>query len=341
MKSQICLVPKLDGLGGMVSFQANLVRGLNARDIRHTFEITSPENAAILVIGGTRHLFQLWRAKARGVRIVQRLNGMNWVHRVERTSVRLFLRSEINNQILAFIRRYLADHIVYQSNFSRDWWEQVFGSRPTSCQITYNGVDLEQFSPTGPETPPEDHYRILLVEGHLIGAYARGLEMAIRLVESLRVDHRLPVELMVVGEVSDELKAHALSLAPDAWISWAGVLPRDSIPAIDRAAHVLFSTDLNAACPNSVIEAMACGLPVLAYDTGALRELIQDGAGEVVPYGSNHWELADPLIPPLAEACVKILLENQAYRSRARARAEAAFSLDHMVEGYLKALGAG
>lgn len=340
MKSQICLVPKLDGLGGMVSFQANLIRGLDAKGIPYTFDITSPENAAILVIGGTRHLYKLWRTKAQSVRIVQRLNGMNWVHRVEKTSVRLFLRSEINNQILAHIRRYLADHIVYQSDFSRDWWEQVFGPRPTAYQITYNGVDLEEFSPSGPEAPPKDHYRILLVEGHLNGSYARGLEMSVRLVESLRRDHSLPVELMVVGEVSNELKARTHSLAPDVWITWGGVLPRESIPAIDRAAHVLFSTDLNAACPNSVIEAMACGLPVLAYDTGALRELVQGGAGEVVPYGANHWKLADPLIPPLAQACVQILLENQTFRSRARARAEAAFSLDRMLEGYLQALGA-
>jgi glycosyltransferase involved in cell wall biosynthesis len=95
---------------------------------------------------------------------------------------------------------------------------------------------------------------------------------------------------------------------------------------------------LNAACPNSVIEALACGLPVLAYDTGALSELVQDGAGEVVPYGADHWQLEDPSIPPLAQACARILQDNPAYRQSARARAEAVFSLDDMVEAYLKAL---
>ena len=338
MKNQVCLVPQLSGLGGMVSFQARMIAGLNTRGIPHTFDITSPENAAILVIGGTRHLWQLWGAKRRGVRIIQRLNGMNWIHRLERTAPRAYLRAEINNHILAFIRRYLADRIVYQSQFSQDWWDKVFGPRTIPHQVTYNGVDLKQFSPNGPETPPEDHFRILLVEGHLVGIYARGLETAIKLASQVKASCEQPLELMVVGEVNDRLKAHAHTLAPELWITWRGVVPREDIPAIDRSAHLLFSTDLNAACPNSVIEALACGTPVLAYDTGALGELVQDGAGEVVPYGADHWQLEDPLIQPLAEACLTILQDNPAYRVRARARAEAAFGLDMMIAGYLDAL---
>lgn len=338
MKNQICLVPKLIGLGGTASFQARLINGLNLRGIPHTFNMTSPENTAILVIGGTRQLWKLWRAKRRGVRVVQRLNGINWMHRVQKTPIRFFLRSEINNHLIAFIRRFLADHIVYQSEFCCKWWNDRFGERPISHQITYNGVDLTQYSCVGSESPPKNHYRILLVEGRLVGVYALGLHTAIKLSETLRTAHQLKVELMVVGEVNDELKAQAHTLAPDLWITWGGVVPREAIPAINRSAHVLFSADLNAACPNSVIEALACGLPVLAYDTGALAELVQDGAGEVVPYGANHWYLEDPLIPPLAEACVRILQDNFTYRLRARARAEAAFGLDQMVTGYLDAL---
>lgn len=338
MKKQVCLVPELTGLGGMVSFQAKFINGLEARNIPYTFDLTHPENTAILVIGGTRQLWKLWRAKRRGVRVVQRLNGMNWLHRVENTPPRAALRAEINNRILAFIRRFLADRIVYQSEFSRDWWNQVYGERQLPIRVVYNGVDLEKYSPNGGETPPDDHFRIVLVEGHLSGAYARGLETAVRLAQNVVDDVALPIELMVVGDVSNVVKARAHSMAPDLWITWRGVVPRESIPSINRTAHVLFSTDLNAACPNSVVEALACGLPVVAYDTGALSELVNEGAGEVVPYGANYWQLEDPIIPPLATACVKILHENPGYRQRARQRAQAAFGLDPMIEAYLQAL---
>lgn len=338
MTSQICLVPKLDGLGGMVSFQAKFIHGLQARGIPYTFDLNDPHNTAVLVIGGTRQLSRLWRAKRRGTRIVQRLDGMNWLHRLTPTPLKAALRAEVNNRILAFIRRGLADLIVYQSKFSRDWWNRVYGPTPIPNQVSYNGVDLDTYTPEGKGDPPENSYRILLVEGHLTGAYARGLETAVRMAAAVRERVDREVELVVVGDVSDALQEKAQALAPDLTIRWRGIVPREAIPAIDRSAHVLFSADLNAACPNSVIEALACGLPVVAYDTGALAELVRDGAGEVVPYGANHWQLEDPVIPPLAEACAKILKENNSYRSRARQRAEAAFGLDAMVEGYLKAL---
>ena len=338
MKQQICLVPKLDGLGGMVSFQAKLIQGLAARKIPYSFDIHDPNNQVILVIGGTRQLWALWQAKRRGVAIVQRLDGMNWMHKVERTSLRTFRRAEVNNWLLAFIRRHLADHIVYQSKFSRDWWIREHGNTNASHSIVYNGIDLNAYSPQGPETPPNDHIRILLVEGHLDGANARGLMTALSLAKHVTKNTSRTVELMVVADVSDALKAITHSSAPDLWITWRGVVPRKAIPAIDRGAHFLFSTDINAACPNSVIEAMACGLPVLAYDTGSLSELVQQGAGCVVPYGSDYWRLENPVISPLASAAVEIIKDNPTYRQGARERAQSTFDLDAMVESYLSAL---
>jgi len=338
MNSQICLVPKLEGLGGMVSFQARFIHGLQERKIPYTFDLDHPENSAILVIGGTRHIFQLWRAKRRGVKIVQRLNGMNWLHKVKKMPLPSVLKAEVNNQTLALIRRFIADHIIYQSQFSQDWWNKEFKTPLIPVDAVYNGVDLSQYSPQGPESPPEDHFRLLLVEGHLTLASGQGLETAVRLLKALKEEHELNIEMIVVGDVDDALKAHIHSMAPGLWINWKGILKPHLIPSVDRSAHVMFSADLNAACPNSVIEALACGLPVLAYDTGALNEMVQEGAGEVVPYGSDYWQLEEPQISPLANACARILRNNAKYRQSARKRAEAIFGLDKMVESYLEVL---
>ncbi len=338
MTPQICLLPKLEGLGGMVSFQGKFIQGLKKRQIPHTFDINHPNNTAVLIIGGTRHLWQLWQAKHRGLRIVQRLNGMNWLHKVRRTPFLAALKAERNNQTLAFIRRFLASHIIYQSKFSRNWWQREFRMLQIPNSIAYNGVDLSRYTPQGPEKPPEDHFRFLLVEGHLTLAGGQGLETAVQLVQSLKHDHKLTVEMMVVGDVDDAMKARIHSLAPNLWINWTGIVPPELIPSINRTAHVLFSADLNAACPNSVIEAMACGLPVAAYDTGALNELVQEGAGEIVSYGANHWQLEKPEITLLADACARILLNNKPYRQAARRRAEESFGLDPMINSYLDVL---
>ncbi len=338
MKNQICLVPELKGVGGPVSFQAKLIEWFKERQIAWTFDISHPDNQAILLNGGTRYLWKLWRAKARGVRIVQRLNGLNWMHKVQKTPIKAYLRSAFNNLLLAFIRRFLTDRIIYQSEFSRQWWNKEFGNRRGPDYVVHNGIDLQTYHPRGPETPPADHFRILLVEGHLSGANAQGLETAVKLANAVKEMSSATIELMVVGDVNNAVKAQMHEIAPNLWITWQDIVPRASIPGIDRSSHVLFSADLNAACPNSVIEAMACGCPVVAYDTGALSELVRDGAGEIVPYGSNYWQLEDPLIQPIAEACIRILEKNPAYRQSARERAEQGFALDQMVDAYLEVL---
>jgi glycosyltransferase involved in cell wall biosynthesis len=104
---------------------------------------------------------------------------------------------------------------------------------------------------------------------------------------------------------------------------------------------MLYSADVNAACPNSVIEALACGLPVLAFDTGALPELVNGDSGRIVPYGGNPWQLDPPDLDALTEAAMKVLNNQQHYRHGARAQAEAKFGLEKMVDEYVQVLGAG
>lgn len=340
MKDQICLIPKLSGLGGMVSFQAKFIQGLASRQIPYSFDLSHSANTAVLVIGGTRQLLKLRQAKLHGVRIFQRLNGINWMHRIEKTPLRLTLKAELNNLTLAAIRRFIADGIIYQSAFSQNWWDRVYGEARVSTTVVHNGVDLSQYTPEGEGSPPKDHYRILLVEGHLTGSYARGVRTAVHMVQTIQPRLDKPLELMVVGEASEDLIAE-INANSAVWVTWRGVLSPAEIPTTDRSAHLLFSTDINAACPNSVIEALACGLPVLAYETGALSELVRDGAGRIVPYGADHWQLEPPQIKPLAEAAIELLQNNPTYRTNARKRAESVFSLDKMVDSYLEAMGVG
>ena len=88
----------------------------------------------------------------------------------------------------------------------------------------------------------------------------------------------------------------------------------NKFPQIDRSAHLLFSADINAACPNSVIEAMACGLPVVGFDTGALNELVIGDSGRLVAYGGDVWKLDQPDIAALAKAAAEILNDQNRFR---------------------------
>jgi glycosyltransferase involved in cell wall biosynthesis len=333
----------------MVSFHHKMAAGLQRRGIEVGYELGGEQWDALLVVGGTRRLDDLWRARWNGVPVVQRLDGINWLHRLRHTGLRHWLRAEYGNWLLRTIRDRFANRVVYQSAFARDWWQRVYGTGRAPASVVHNGVDLDAYSPDGPHTRPDDRWRILLVEGSLMGGYEMGLETAVALAEALsdriaglpEEEERLnrPVELMVVGRVSPELKSEWNLMAGFA-IRWAGQVPPERIPEIDRSAHLLYSADLNAACPNAVIEALACGLPALAFDTGALPELVTGEAGAVVPYGGDPWRLDPPDVDPLAGAALRLIAGGEAHRRAARELAEAAFGLERMLDGYLDALGA-
>ena len=336
-KISICVFPRLEGLGGPASFRARLASGLAKRGIRTHQDLDDPTCKAVLVIGGWKRIDELQRVRRKGLRLVQRLNGMNWIHRRGHTGLRHYLRSEWNNFILSFIRRWLADQIVYQSGFSRTWWQTVYGGVRAPGRVVYNGVDLEQFSPPRPGSRPSDREQILLVEGRLGGGYEMGLENAVGLVKRLARMRPNPVELRVVGEVPDHLRERSDRVAPGL-LRWEGVVRREEIAALDRSAHLLFSADINAACPNAVIEAFACGLPVVSFATGSLPELVEGNAGRVVPWGTNYWKLEPPDLDGLADAASGILSDLGRFQNGARERAEEAFGLEMMVDRYLSAL---
>lgn len=334
---KICIVPQVSGVGGMVSFHGRLLAGLAQRGIQVCSDLDDPAYDAVLVIGGTRRLPGLWRARRRGVRIVQRLNGMNWMHRRRWSGLKYALRSEYGNLVLNTIRTRLASRIIYQSNFARDWWERVYGPTRPAWKVVYNAVDLAQYSPDGPGERPTDRQRLLMVEGSLGGGYDIGLDMALRMGEILHQVHHQAVELVVVAKVPPGIQAAAQHKAPIP-LTFMGKLPGEQIPQVDRSAHLIFSASIDAACPNSIIEALACGLPVVAFDTGALPELVTGDAGRVVPYRGDPWKLDPPDIDGLARGAMELLADQERFRKGARQRAEEAFGLDTMVTEYLACL---
>jgi glycosyltransferase involved in cell wall biosynthesis len=334
---KVCLIPNVSGVGGMVSFRAKLTQGLTQRGLQVTHNLNDTPYDVVLVIGGTRDLPGLWRVKQHGVRIVQRLDGMNWIHRKTRTGLKHYLRAEYGNFILSWIRSHLADQIIYQSMFSQNWWQRVYGEIHKPCQVVLNGVDLAQYSPEGKSDRPTELVRILLVEGTIGGGYEMGLRTAIQLGEKLSSEYSLNIEVLVVGRISERLQK-AWKFPKGIHVKFMGQVAAEMIPEIDRSAHVLYAADLNPACPNSVIEALACGLPVAGFNTGALSEIVSEQSGELVAYGGDPWKLDPPDVTGLAGAVNIILNDQSSYRKAARLRAEDAFGLDRMVEGYLEIL---
>ena len=333
---RLCLVSRIPGIAGPAGFQRRLAQGLAARGIEACYDLRDQPFDAILVTGGTRHLGGLLWARRKGIPIVQRLDGMNWLHRRMPTGLRHYLRAEANNFLLRAVRSRLANRLVYQSAFARDWWERAAGRTAAPSSVVHNGVPLDEYTPLGGETPPADRVVMLMVEANLSGGYELGVQHAASLAQGLRGALRLPLEVVIAGRAEEA--ARRFWREDEAGIRWLGVVPPQEVAALNRSAHFLFSADLLPACPNAVIEAMACGTPVVAYDTGALPELVTAQAGRLAHYGADPWRLDRPDAAALLEAAVEVVQGQETLRAGARRRAEGAFGLDQMVEAYIGVL---
>ncbi len=102
-------------------------------------------------------------------------------------------------------------------------------------------------------------------------------------------------------------------------------------PDVFRRAHLLLHTKVNDPCPTVVLEAMACGLPVVHPASGGTVELVGEG-GIGVPHDDSFERDSPPSAEALAEAVLAVLAERERYAEAARRRAVERFALEPWLE---------
>ena len=336
--TKICIVPRVEGTGGMASFRLKFEEGLRVRGIDLTHKLG--DNAdAVLVLAGTRFIPDLGRVRRRGIRVVQRLDGINWVHRVKWSGVRYTVRAVYGNAMLALIRNRFADRVIYQSEFIRGWWQDWYGVANAPATVIHNGINLNAYTQSGEDNRPTDRYRMLLLEGSLARGLNSGLFHAAAIAQKLSAKYSIQVVVAGTVDESTQWKINSvISGGENLSVKFLGTVPRAEVPKLARSSHLMYCAEVNPPCPNSVIESLACGLPVIGFDTGSLKELVGEEAGVIVPYGADPWKLETPDIATLAASAESVLENQDSYRVAARRRAEEKFGLDAMVEAYLKVL---
>ena len=150
------------------------------------------------------------------------------------------------------------------------------------------GVDAERFNPAGPnlrEALNLTGKRVVLVVARLVPI--KNVRLVVEAVAMVRA--RVPdTRLVIVGDGPEReaLRARAVELDFADSVTFAGSVPQRDTPGFYRAADVFALPSDFDNSPNAVLEAMACGLPVVATDVGGVRELVVDRVGgAIVPPG--------------------------------------------------------
>jgi glycosyltransferase involved in cell wall biosynthesis len=83
---------------------------------------------------------------------------------------------------------------------------------------------------------------------------------------------------------------------------WDGQIPWEDMPWYYCAADVMVSVKTADSCPNCMLEAMACGTPIVMSDTQQNREWVEDGVNGF---------LCPPRDPEAVGNCIAKILENE------------------------------
>ncbi len=165
-----------------------------------------------------------------------------------------------------------------------------------------NGVDLERFGDSAWPTPPgvRAPLRVLFV-GRLIPL--KGVDMLLDAVAEL-ARRGQPVALTVVGggPMREAWQDRAAELGLTDAVRFAGALPAGEVAAEMAAAHVFCLPSVRESGGAVLLEAMACGRPVIALAFGGPAEIVDDEVGRLLAAVSPQQVTSD-LAATLADVC--------------------------------------
>lgn len=229
----------------------------------------------------------------------------------------LLLSSRLERRHLA-----LADRVVAVSHGVRTELEAAYGVRAGVVEVVPNGVDTDFFRPA-PDPGAAERGRTILYVGRL--GYRKGLGRLLDAFALVAADADLELALVGEGPLAEPLARQARDLGIAGRVRFPGFLGREELRAEFRSAACVVNPADYESGPLTLLEAMACGTPVVSTPTGLACEL-----GPRPPL-----LVARPEPKALAssiEACLADEEASTARAERARALVARAFDWERVVD---------
>jgi len=152
-----------------------------------------------------------------------------------------------------------------------------------AVEVIPNGVDAEEFSPAEPGGREPG---LLLCVSRLIER--KGVQhLVAAFPEVLRRDPSARLTIVGSGDLEGALRDQVRQLGCQEKISFAGEIEHAALPEFYRRAQVFVQPSYSEGMSNTVLEAMACGLPVVVSAEGGRQELCGANAA-MVSFGDHH-----------------------------------------------------
>lgn len=217
-----------------------------------------------------------------------------WLAWVRRTPVIINYRG---GEALAYFRQSFsrvkptlekAGHVVVPSGFL----QKVFADFGLDASVIPNIVNLERFRPAA--TDAHSAHYTLVVARNLEPIY--GIETAIKAIGLLHTE--IPeIRLMVAGSGPQrgELEALVRSLALQDKVEFVGRLEPDDMAVLYQRCDAMLNPANVDNMPNSILEAMACALPVISTDVGGVPFVVRHEETALLVPAADERRMADAI----------------------------------------------
>ena len=186
-----------------------------------------------------------------------------------------------------------ADRIVVAGQADKKTMARRYGGDPTRVVVVPNYVDTSRFRPL-PDVAPEPG-RILFI-GRLEDEKNVGA-----LIEAVQT---LPdITLTIVGEGSLRSTLESAAHAGGGRFEFLGRQPHERLPTLLCRSHVFMLPSHYEGNPKALVEAMACGVPVVAGRSPGIADVLVDGESGIL-CGTSPTEIREALRQVLGDAAL-------------------------------------
>ncbi len=214
-----------------------------------------------------------------------------------------------------------SDAVVANSELVKEYIARVYRAPQDRVRVVHNGIDLNRFRGAVRESPSASP--TVVGVGRVVRQ--KNPELFVRAAKSLLSDFpEARFRWIGAGDMLSRLESDLAREGLAERISFEG--ERSDVEKVLVEADLLWLTSDWEGLPNVVMEAMACGVPVVATDVGGTSELFLSGnEGALVDAGDGD---------AIAVATRRLLSDPEAYRSASTAALASArdFSVETMVE---------
>jgi len=186
---------------------------------------------------------------------------------------RYHIRRMISRQLTKVLMRlFPADYyLVLDDGTEIQTLIKLFHELQLRHRIVYHGIDTDFFRPDSHETSAD----FVILFPHRLESWKRP-DLAIEIFERFLTISQAPrARLVMLGPATESIGERRMFAMRNGQVNFVGLQPLERVRDYLRSSRVVIGTSLESNMNRAISEAMACGKPVVVFDSGGTRRLIR------------------------------------------------------------------